>query len=145
MAADLDFGIEIVGVPTVREADGLALSSRNRRLGPTEREAARCVPRALETAREMVATGETRAGMILGRARMEIASEPRARLEYAELRDPETLEEVVELESPALLGVAVWVGDVRLIDNRLLVPAEGERESARAPDGARGSLGGPSE
>ena len=145
MAADLDFGIEIVGVPTVREADGLALSSRNRRLGPTEREAARCVPRALETAREMVATGETRAGMILGRARMEIASEPRARLEYAELRDPETLEEVVELESPALLGVAVWVGDVRLIDNRLLVPAEGERGSARAPDGARGSLGGPSE
>jgi pantoate--beta-alanine ligase len=57
MAADLDFGIEIVGVPTVREADGLALSSRNRRLSAEEREAARCVPRALDAAAEMAATG----------------------------------------------------------------------------------------
>ena len=127
MTADLDFGIEIVGVPTVREADGLALSSRNRRLSPEEREAARCVPRALDAAREMVATGETRPGMILARARMEIAAEPSARLEYVELRDPETLEEVVELESPALLGLAVWVGEVRLIDNRLLVPGGEDR------------------
>jgi pantoate--beta-alanine ligase len=122
MTTDLDFGIEIVGVPTVREEDGLALSSRNRRLGPAERGAARCVPRALDAAANMAATGETRLAMILGRARMEIAAEPRARLEYAEIRDPETLEEVVELKSPALLGMAVWVGDVRLIDNRLLVP-----------------------
>jgi len=127
MTADLDFGIDIVGVPTVREADGLALSSRNRRLAPGEREAARCVPRALDAAASMVATGETRSGMIVGRARMEIAAEPLARLEYAEVRDPETLEEVGELESPALLGVAVWVGDVRLIDNRLLFPGGSER------------------
>jgi pantoate--beta-alanine ligase len=122
MTADLDFGIEVVGVQTVREPDGLALSSRNRRLGPEEREAAACVPRALQAAAEMVATGETRPAMIVARARMEVAAEPRARLEYAELRDPETLEEVAELEAPGLLGVAVWVGDVRLIDNRLLVP-----------------------
>jgi pantoate--beta-alanine ligase len=122
MTADLDFGVEVVGVQTVREPDGLALSSRNRRLGPAEREAAACVPRALQAAAEMVATGETRPAMIVARARMEIAAEPRARLEYAELRDPETLEEVAELEAPGLLGVAVWVGDVRLIDNRLLVP-----------------------
>ncbi len=127
MAADLDFGIEVVGVPTVREADGLALSSRNRRLDAAAREAARCVPRALDAAANMAATGETRLAMILGRAKMEIAAEPRARLEYAEVRDPETLEEVVELESPALLGVAVWVGEVRLIDNRLLVPGEARR------------------
>jgi len=127
MTADLDFGIEVVGVPTVREADGLALSSRNRRLGGSDREAARCVPRALDAAADMAATGETRPAMILGRARMEIAAEPRARLEYAEMRDPETLEEVVELDSPALLGMAVWVGDVRLIDNRLLVPGGTER------------------
>ena len=139
MAADLDFGIEIVGVPTVREADGLALSSRNRRLSAEEREAARCVPRALDAAAEMVATGETRPAMIVGRLEMEIAACPRARLEYAEVRDPETLEEVEELTAPALLGVAVWVGDVRLIDNRLLVPAEAERARlARVP----GSLGG---
>jgi pantoate--beta-alanine ligase len=122
MTADLDFGIEIVGVRTVREPDGLALSSRNRRLGPDDREAARCVPRALQAAAEMVATGETRPAMIVGRARLEIATEPRARVEYAEIRDPETLEEVVELDAPALLGLAVWIGDVRLIDNVLLVP-----------------------
>src|SRR5439155_21336026 len=79
MTADLDFGIEIVGVPTVRELDGLALSSRNRRLGPAEREAARCVPRALDAAAAMVATGETRPAMIVGRVAMEIAACPRAR------------------------------------------------------------------
>ena len=122
MTADLDFGIEIVGVQTVREPDGLALSSRNRRLGPDAREAARCVPRALRAAAEMVATGETRPAMIVGRARMEIGAEPGARVEYAEIRDPETLEEVAELDAPALLGLAVWIGDVRLIDNLLLVP-----------------------
>ena len=122
MAADLDFGVEIVGVETLREPDGLALSSRNRRLGPVERETARCVPRALQAAADMVATGETRPAMIVARAKMEIASEPNARLEYAELRDPETLEEVADMDAPALLGVAVWVGEVRLIDNRLLVP-----------------------
>src|SRR5207244_8858101 len=62
MTADLDFGIEVAGVPTVREPDGLALSSRNRRLGPDDREAARCVPRALEVAADMVRAGERRAG-----------------------------------------------------------------------------------
>jgi hypothetical protein len=66
---------------------------------------------------------------------MEIAACPRARLEYAEVRDPETLEEVDEVTAPVLLGVAVWVGEVRLIDNRLLAPAEAERESARAARG----------
>jgi len=138
MAADLDFGIEIVGVPTVREADGLALSSRNRRLTPDDREAARCLPRALDAGAEMVATGETRPAMIVGRAKMEIAACPRARLEYAEVRDPETLEEVDEVTAPVLLGVAMWVGEVRLIDNRLLAPAEAERESARSARAADG-------
>ncbi|HLY39029.1 MAG TPA: pantoate--beta-alanine ligase [Candidatus Binatia bacterium] len=127
MTSDLDFGIEVVGVPTVREVDGLALSSRNRRLGPEERAAARCVPRALDAAAHMAATGETRPAMLVGRVKMEVATEPSARLEYAELRDPETLEEVAEFDSPALLGVAVWVGGVRLIDNRLLVPGGSRR------------------
>ncbi len=122
LAADLDFGIEIVGVPTVREPDGLALSSRNRRLAPDDREAARCVPRALNAAAELVLAGERRAGPVVARATAVIAGERRARLEYAELRDPETLGEVAEVGGPALLAVAVWVGGVRLIDNRLLVP-----------------------
>jgi len=122
LAADLDFGIEIVGVPTVREPDGLALSSRNRRLAPDDREAARCVPRALDAAAELVLAGERRAGPVVARATAVIAGERRARVEYAELRDPETLGEVAEVAGAALLAVAVWVGGVRLIDNRLLVP-----------------------
>jgi pantoate--beta-alanine ligase len=122
MTADLDFGIEIVGVPTVREADGLALSSRNRRLAPADRAAACCVPRALAAAALAVSAGERRALVIVARAAAEIAAEPNARLEYAEVRDPNTLDEVVEVAAPALLALAVWVGGVRLIDNRLLVP-----------------------
>ena len=127
MTMDLDFGIEIVGVPTVREGDGVALSSRNARLAPADREAARCIPRALGVAGAVVATGEKRAAAVVGRAEAEIAREPRARLEYAELRDPRTLEEVPEVTAPALLAMAVWVGGVRLIDNRVLVPGGTDR------------------
>src|SRR5581483_6478701 len=94
LAADLDFGVEIVGVPTVREPDGVALSSRNRRLGATDRAAARCLPRALDAAAAAVAAGEWRATAIVARAVAAIAAEPRAQLEYAELRDPESLEAV---------------------------------------------------
>ncbi|HLK10290.1 MAG TPA: pantoate--beta-alanine ligase [Candidatus Binatia bacterium] len=123
LAADLDFGVEVVGVPTVREPDGVALSSRNRRLAGADRAAARCVPRALDAAAAAVAAGERRATTIVARAAAAIAAEPRARIEYAELRDPESLEEVAEMvAAPALLALAVWVGGVRLIDNRMLVP-----------------------
>jgi pantoate--beta-alanine ligase len=127
MTADLDFGIEIVGVPTVREADGLALSSRNRLLSPAEREAARCVPRALEAAAAAVMHGETRATAIVGAAAAGIATEPKARIEYCETRDPETLEVVEAVTGPTLLALAVWVGSVRLIDNRILVPGGHDR------------------
>ena len=122
MTADLDFGIAIVGVPTVREADGLAMSSRNRLLSPSDREAARCVPRALEAAARVVERGETRALAVVAAATSTIAGEPAARVEYAEARDPETLEVVEAVTGPTLLALAVWVGSVRLIDNRVLVP-----------------------
>jgi len=127
MTADLDFGIEIVGVATVREPDGLALSSRNRRLGADDRAAARCVPRALDAAADVVRAGERRAAAVVARATAVIGAEGRARLEYAELRDPETLAEVTEVAGPALLALAVWVGGVRLIDNRMLVPEGDDR------------------
>jgi pantoate--beta-alanine ligase len=127
MTADLDFGIEIVGVPTVREADGLALSSRNRLLGSAERVAAGCVPRALAAAAQAVEEGETSAATIVARAQAAITAERQARLEYAELRDPVSLEEVVEVAAPAVLALAVWVGGVRLIDNRLMVPRGDDR------------------
>jgi pantoate--beta-alanine ligase len=117
MVRDLDFGIEIVGVPTVRERDGLALSSRNRRLDAGARAAARCVPRALRAAVDAAAAGERAAPRILEAVRREIAAEPLARLEYAELRDPDTLEEIAVLTGAARLAVAVWVDAVRLIDN----------------------------
>ena len=127
MTADLDFGIEIVGVPTVREADGLALSSRNRLLAPAERVAARCVPRALDAAAAAVAAGTRDAARVVDAATAAIAAEPKARLEYAEARDPESLEVVEVVNGPTLLALAVWVGSVRLIDNRVLVPGRAER------------------
>jgi len=127
MTADLDFGIEIVGVPTAREDDGLALSSRNRRLDAAARTAARCMPRALAAAAAAVRAGERRAAAVIGHATATIAAEPLARLEYAEMRDPDTLEEVVEVEAPALLALAVSVGGVRLIDNQILSPGGAER------------------
>lgn len=127
MTADLDFGIEVVGVPTVREADALAMSSRNRLLSPSEREAARCVPRALEAAARAVRGGTTKADAVVDAATAVIAGEPAARLEYAEARDPETLEAVEAVTGPTLLALAVWVGSVRLIDNRVLVPGGEDR------------------
>lgn len=126
MTADLDFGIEIVGVPTVREADGVALSSRNRRLGPA-RSAAHCVPEALAAAESLVKAGERRPRVVLAAATASIDAEPQARLEYAELRDPMSLDLVTEVGQPTLLALAVWVGGVRLIDNRVLVPGGASR------------------
>jgi pantoate--beta-alanine ligase len=120
MTADFDFGIQIVGVPTVREPDGVAMSSRNRRLSAAERVAARCIPRALEAAADAVTGGETRSSWVVGAAKRVIAAEPLARLEYAELCDPATLERVDEVTGPTLLALAVWVGDTRLIDNRTI-------------------------
>jgi len=120
MTADLDFGIEIVGLPTVRESDGLALSSRNRLLNAEARVAARCVPAALDAAAADAARGVTDAATIRRSALTVVEAEPMARLEYAECRDPNTLAEVGVVERPTLLAICVWIGDVRLIDNRVL-------------------------
>src|SRR5262249_59183979 len=125
--AGWDWGMEVVGVRRVRGAEGVARSSRNKRLGPGDREAARCLPRALAAAAELVAAGERRGSAVLARVEAEIAAEPRARLEYAALCDPDTLEDVTDVKAPALVALAVWVGGVRLIDNRVLVPGGSQR------------------
>lgn len=120
MAADLNFDIEIVGAPIVREADGLAMSSRNAYLSGPERQAALCLSKALHAAAEQVDRGESDALRILAAARRVITDEPLARLDYATLVDLDTLEEVTTVRAPALLALAVNIGKTRLIDNRIL-------------------------
>jgi len=120
MALDLDTGIEIVGVPTVRESDGLACSSRNRRLTPADRAAAVAVPRALAAAAAAIAAGERRTAAVQAAAEAVLTAETRARIEYVTVSDPATLRPVERIDAEALLCVAVWFGNVRLIDNALL-------------------------
>jgi pantoate--beta-alanine ligase len=131
LVLDLGFDVEIVGVPTMREADGLALSSRNAYLDPSTRREALCLVRALRTAESAVAAGERSRDSLLQRVRDEIAKAPQADLDYAELRDPDSLEPAPEtLAAPTLLALAVRFPrgegsdgrNVRLIDNRVLLP-----------------------
>jgi len=122
LVRDLNFDIEVVGHPTVREGDGLAMSSRNAYLNPEERKAALCLYRSLRHAEEMVRHGERRGAAIVDAARVEIAREPLVRVEYATLCDPESLREVERVEETALLALAVRIGKARLIDNMILKP-----------------------
>lgn len=117
---DLSFPVDIVACPTVREADGLAMSSRNARLTSEERDAARCLFLGLSEAAAMVRAGETDAKKLVSRMAREIAATPVARLDYAAVVDEETFEEVREIARPARAVVAAWFGDTRLIDNLLL-------------------------
>jgi pantoate--beta-alanine ligase len=119
-ARDLDFAVEIVGHPTVREADGLALSSRNFYLEAQERQAALCLSRSLGRAEALVKLGEKKASVILDAVRLEIAKEPLAQLQYASLCNPENLEDVEAIEDVAVLALAVKIGKARLIDNIML-------------------------
>jgi pantoate--beta-alanine ligase len=129
MVRDLNFDVEIVGGATVREPDGLALSSRNLRLDAEARAQAVVLPRALQAADAAALSGERDAETILALVRRELEKAPRAVIDYAELRDPDSLEPApVRLEGPTLLALAVFLtpsdGDtddaVRLIDNRML-------------------------
>ncbi len=120
MVRDLDFDIEIIGGSILREADGLAMSSRNVYLAPADRTAARCVSRALGVAEAALQQGERSAAIVLDRVRTFIASEPRARIDYVTLSDPESLRPVERIAGPTLLALAVWFGSTRLIDNTML-------------------------
>lgn len=120
MAADLNLPVEIVGRPIVREPDGLAMSSRNTYLNPEEREAARCLYRAILAARELVATGENSRTKILKAVKQIITQTPHTAIDYLALVDPKTLAEVEAIPGEARLALAVRVGKTRLIDNTLL-------------------------
>ena len=120
MVKDLNFDLEVLPMPTVREPDGLAMSSRNARLSLAERQTSLCLARALARAQDMVTHGERQAATILQAVQETIAREGGVRIEYTSLCHPETLEEVTEVSGPALLALAAWVGDVRLIDNRVI-------------------------
>ena len=120
MVRDLDFGIEILGVPIVREADGLALSSRNAYLSPEDRRAALCLSKGLAAAEAAYKAGERDAAALVRAARAPIEGESRARIDYVELRDAVELTDLARVERPAVLAMAVFLGTTRLIDNRVL-------------------------
>ena len=120
MTRDLNFPIDIVICPTVRESDGLALSSRNAYLNPAERQAATVLYRALTTARAAFERGEREAEQLRRVVAQAIASEPMADLQYISCAHAETLQELKDVADRALLSLAVFVGKTRLIDNILL-------------------------
>ena len=120
MVRDLSMAVEIVGHPTVREPDGLAMSSRNAYLTAEERHAAVSLSRGLCKAERLVRRGETSAQLLLSLVSAELAKEPLANLEYVKLCDPETLIDLETVDRTALLALAVRFGKARLIDNRVL-------------------------
>jgi pantoate--beta-alanine ligase len=120
MVEDLNLDVEVVGIPTVREEDNLAASSRNVYLNMEERKAARALYKALMEAKRLFEEGERNASKLLEASRKVIEREPLVNLQYLELCDPETLEPLSGNIERALLAIAAWVGKTRLIDNIIL-------------------------
>ena len=120
LVRDLMMGVEVLVLPTKREEDGVAMSSRNVLLTADERRAARAIPRSLEAARMAVESGERDASRILAAVRAVLVEAPLLRIDYVELVDPERLEPVAKAQGSPLLVVAVFAGATRLIDNVVL-------------------------
>jgi pantoate--beta-alanine ligase len=120
MTTDLCMPLEVITCPTVREPDGLAMSSRNAYLSPAERQAALVLSQALRLAKERLAQGERQGARLTATLRDYIAKEPLARIEYAAVCDPDTLQEVKQIFGTILVVLAVYIGKTRLIDNTLL-------------------------
>ena len=121
MVRDLNMGIEIVAVPTVRDADGLALSSRNGYLTPEQRQAAPVVYRALSAAQRLWNEGETNCEKLRAAVRAILQTEPLlGGIDYVSVADAGTLEELAQVEGPAMVSTAVRLGKTRLIDNVML-------------------------
>ena len=117
MVQELNMGLKIVALPTVRDPDGLAISSRNSCLSSDERKAAPVLYRALCLGRELLSRGEKDAESIRKQVRELIQQEPLATIDYVSIADPETLEEMDTVRTPALISLAVKIGKTRLIDN----------------------------
>ena len=120
MTAELNMNVEIRGCPTIREEDGLAMSSRNGRLSADERTAARCLNLSLKETSALFNAGETSSDILKAALRSAIDKEPLACIEYADIVDPLTFEPVSAARKGDLLAVAAYIGDVRLIDNQSL-------------------------
>ena len=120
MTRDLNFPIEIVVCPIVREPDGLAMSSRNVYLDPEQRKAARVLFRSLSAAKELYESGERDAEKTREKMKEVLAGEPLAEMQYVSCADYDTLEELTEIEGKTLLSMAVFMGKTRLIDNIVL-------------------------
>ncbi len=120
MVRDLNFDIEIVGCPIIREEDGLAKSSRNTYLIADERKAALCLSRSLKLGRKMIDDGETNAEKVLDAIKAEICKEPLAKIDYVEMVDLNSLESIAEIKAPLLTAMAVYIGKTRLIDNFII-------------------------
>lgn len=122
MVQDLNFDIAIIGAPIVREPDGLAMSSRNTYLTPAQRISALTLYTSLQDARRRVESGEKNAAKIIAAASELITSRPETTIDYITVCDPETLDDVMTIEQPVLMALAVKVGTTRLIDNMILTP-----------------------
>jgi pantoate--beta-alanine ligase len=122
MVRDLNFPVEIVACPIVRESDGLAMSSRNAYLNREERARALVLPRSLQEARQRFQAGERIAAKLISAGKEILAHEPQVRLDYLEIVDPDTLEPVERISQETLVAVAAYVGSTRLIDNIVLEP-----------------------
>jgi pantoate--beta-alanine ligase len=122
MVRDLDFPVEIVACPIVREADGLAMSSRNAYLNREERQRALVLQRSLQETQRQFQAGERSAARLISAAKEVFLSEPQVRLDYFEVVDPEMLDPVEHISGRTLVAVAAFVGTTRLIDNVVLEP-----------------------
>jgi len=120
MVKDLNLDIEIVGHPTVREADGLAMSSRNQYLSPDERNRAALLYKFLQEAKALFDKGERRAQRLTAMVQNGLARDPRISVEYVSIRDRDTLKPLDTLDRPAVMALAVHIGKTRLIDNIFL-------------------------
>jgi pantoate--beta-alanine ligase len=120
MTADLNMAVNIVGMPIVREPDGLAMSSRNAYLSPSERRSALCLSRALGEAGDLYRRGIRDVSVLRGRVVEVLAAQPSVTIDYVDFRDGDTLEEVMLADERTLLALAVKIGKTRLIDNRIL-------------------------